>query len=354
MKVRHIRSATLVGVSERTPERGAPAPGGPGPHRACARALRGRDGGPRPRLPRGGGLIFLVFVAGWFVLRSYQRRTAEREPQRTTLRVMPSPTVSTAVRKPRVGQGDRGEARERLGVGLALAGGRGRPARPRRRCRPRSARPGARAARRARGTRRSRSCRRRCSRGRRRRRPGRGGSPPRGPGGPRTRSASPASARKRLGAVGAGGVGLQRVDAPPGRQPTRHPRRRGAHEGAHLQHRPPAGRAHQHLQQPPRGRGGSSSSRWARPPSPGRGRRARAGSPRGRRCRRRGRRSMVSRSRATRRPYRRPRLARPVSAQAPSTQEHAAHGHQARPERGPAQALELGGPRRPRGCGSRG
>ena len=39
------------------------------------------------------GLIFLVFAAGWFVLRSYQRRRGTRWGQTTTLRVMPSATV---------------------------------------------------------------------------------------------------------------------------------------------------------------------------------------------------------------------------------------------------------------------
>ena len=75
VNVRHILSATLVGVSERTPEQ---------EHRRrvglalVARVLL-QFVAQMVALALGAlevaGAIFIVFVAGWFVLRSYQRRT---------------------------------------------------------------------------------------------------------------------------------------------------------------------------------------------------------------------------------------------------------------------------------------
>lgn len=76
MNVRHILSATLVGVSERTPEQER--------RRRIGLALIAGVlilfVAQMVALVLGAlevaGAIFVLFVAGWFALRSYQRRTA--------------------------------------------------------------------------------------------------------------------------------------------------------------------------------------------------------------------------------------------------------------------------------------
>ena len=76
VNVRHIRSATLVGVTERTPEQER--------RRRIGLALIAGIGvlflAQMVALALGAlevaGAIFVVFVVAWFALRSYQRRAA--------------------------------------------------------------------------------------------------------------------------------------------------------------------------------------------------------------------------------------------------------------------------------------
>lgn len=76
MNVRHILSATLVGVSERTHERERRRRVG----LALVAGVLVLFVAQLVALALGAfevsAVIFIVFVAGWFVLRSYQRRTA--------------------------------------------------------------------------------------------------------------------------------------------------------------------------------------------------------------------------------------------------------------------------------------
>ncbi len=76
VNVRHIRSATLVGVSERTPEQERRRRVG----LALVAGVLVLFVAQMVALALGAlevaAVIFVVFVAGWFVLRSYQRRAA--------------------------------------------------------------------------------------------------------------------------------------------------------------------------------------------------------------------------------------------------------------------------------------
>ncbi len=76
VNVRHILSATLVGVSERNPEQERRRRVG----LALVAGVIVLFVAQMVALAFGAlevaAVIFIVFVAGWFVLRSYQRRTA--------------------------------------------------------------------------------------------------------------------------------------------------------------------------------------------------------------------------------------------------------------------------------------